>query len=87
MFQPLQPSAGTITVCGESGVYPYTGSCWRDTDWYEITLDEQRAIEVCAFAEFPLQLLLLEGDVRHGNVRSELGLRQPVRARLHVRHA
>jgi hypothetical protein len=66
VFQQLDPSAGTITVCGESGVYPYGAGCYRDTDWYEITLDQERAIEVCGFAEFPLQLMILGSPCESG---------------------
>lgn len=61
VFEPLEPGERTITVCGETGVYPYIGMCYRDTDWYEIILDQQREIEVCAFGDFPLQLFILNG--------------------------
>jgi len=62
VFQVLDPHAGTITVCGEAGVYPNTGMCFRDTDWYQITLDQPRAIEMCAYAEFPIWLFILGGS-------------------------
>ncbi len=61
-FSSLAPSASTIWVCGESGVYSAGGSCYRDTDWYEIVLDEPREIEFCAAAEFPLQTFLIRAD-------------------------
>lgn len=48
----LVPYDGTFFICGESGTYGYLGSCYRDTDWYELILDEPREIEVCAHASF-----------------------------------
>jgi len=61
VFQPLEPSVDVITVCGEAGVYPY-GWCYRDTDWYEIVLDEEREISFCAYGEFPIALYILGGE-------------------------
>ncbi|MBM3307949.1 MAG: hypothetical protein FJY74_06470 [Candidatus Eisenbacteria bacterium] len=62
VFQTLDPSAGTIRVCGETGVFENGGQCWRDTDWYQITLDQPRTIEMCAFGEMPLLLFILGGS-------------------------
>ena len=36
IFQPL-PIGEVTTICGESGVYSYDGSTYRDTDWYLIS--------------------------------------------------
>jgi hypothetical protein len=60
VFQYLEPSVNTIYLCGEAGVYPYQGSCYRDTDWYEMVLDQPREIEFCCAAEFPLQILMVQ---------------------------
>jgi hypothetical protein len=62
VFQVLQPSCRTITVCGTSGVY--SGYSYRDTDWFQISLTEQANLNICCTAEFPLQLLVV-GD--YGN--------------------
>jgi hypothetical protein len=61
VFQHLEPNGRPITVCGEAGVFPYLGTCSRDTDWYEITLDQTRVIECCGYAEFPLMMFVLGG--------------------------
>ncbi len=62
VFQPLAPSASTIVQCGMSGYFDGYGTCYRDTDWYEIVLDEAREIDVCVSGEFPVSLMLLYGD-------------------------
>jgi hypothetical protein len=60
-FQPLDPSGGMIVVCGETGVYEhYTGTCYRDIDWYEITPAEPAEIQFCAAAEFDIETWLLQ---------------------------
>ncbi len=63
VFSPLEPDASTIWLCGESGVFPTPGgSCYRDTDWYEIILDEPREVAFCAAAEFPIQIAMLKAE-------------------------
>ena len=61
VFWELGPSGDEILLCGTSGVYPYMGSSYRDTDWFEIVLDEPREVSVTCVGEFPLQLLLVYG--------------------------
>ena len=58
-FKDLDPGQ-YITLCGETGVYTYYGSCWRDTDWYELVLDEPREIDFCIMAGFDYQLLIID---------------------------
>ncbi len=60
VFQPIAPSPSTIIVCGEGGMYDYFGTCYRDTDWFEIELDESREITTCLTAEFPYQFLIAD---------------------------
>ncbi|MFH1690893.1 MAG: hypothetical protein ABIE42_11780 [Candidatus Eisenbacteria bacterium] len=59
VFSDLDP-AEYIVLCGETGVYPYTGMCYRDTDWFELVLDEPREIDFCIMAGFDYQLLILQ---------------------------
>ncbi len=59
VFQRLDPSPTTDLHCGIAGFYENQGGCLRDTDWYELVLDEAREVTVCAAAEFPLQMLFL----------------------------
>jgi len=66
VFQEIDPSAGTITLCGEMGVYAYDQQCWRDTDWYQITLDQPRTIEACGYGEADFQLLIVGGTCATG---------------------
>lgn len=61
-FHYLDPLGGLLYVCGESGVYPYLDSCYRDTDWYEIVLDEPREIEVCIEPSFEVLFGIISGD-------------------------
>ncbi|MCD4689991.1 hypothetical protein K8S17_00865 [bacterium] len=68
VFQPIEPSPSTIVRCGEAGNYDYYGSCYRDTDWYEIVLDEPRHITACVAAEFPVSLILAVPDPDCSNV-------------------
>jgi len=62
VFQRLDPSPTTDLHCGIGGSYEYFGTCYRDTDWYELVLDEAREVTVCAAAEFPLQMMFLHPD-------------------------
>ena len=61
VFEPVDPSCETITICGTSGTYIYDGYEYRDTDWYEMVVEEEMWITVCCTAEFPLQLITLDG--------------------------
>jgi len=47
----IQP-VGDMTVCGESGVFPYAGSTYRDTDWYQIYPCGGVPITITVEAEF-----------------------------------
>ncbi len=59
-FQPIEPSGDIITICGEAGVYPFGGLCYRDLDWYELTLDEYREIEFCTIAAFEYMIMVFD---------------------------
>ena len=59
VFSDLDP-ADYIVLCGETGVYPYGGMCYRDTDWFELVLDEPREIDFCIMAGFDYQLLIVD---------------------------
>ncbi len=49
VFQTI-PAAPMLTICGETGVYTFGTSTYRDTDWYEVTLSEDRQVtlNMCA---------------------------------------
>jgi len=64
VFSLVYPSCQVITLCGTSGTYLYGGSSYRDTDWFQIDLVEESNLVVCCTAEFPLQLLVVNGN--HG---------------------
>ncbi|MCK4548455.1 MAG: hypothetical protein KAW17_13555 [Candidatus Eisenbacteria sp.] len=60
VFQTLQPDCdGSIVVCGTSA-YDYSGSGYRDTDWYEIILTEATELTLCVVAQFAPQILIVE---------------------------
>ena len=48
------------TICGTSGYYVFEGEGRRDTDWYELVLEEPQEVTVTGMADFPLQLLIIE---------------------------
>lgn len=49
----IQP-VGDMTVCGESGVFDFGGSTYRDTDWYQIYPCGGVPITITVEAEFPV---------------------------------
>lgn len=49
------------TICGESGTYLFGGSNYRDTDWYELVLTEEKQLTWCAVAEFPVLIFIIDG--------------------------
>ena len=55
----IQP-VGDMTVCGESGVYDYYGSTYRDTDWYQI-YSCGATISITVEAEFGVLFGFVEG--------------------------
>lgn len=52
MYTMVDCSNTTIVICGTSGVYPFGGSNYRDTDWYMLTLDEPATVTIGVEAEF-----------------------------------
>lgn len=52
VFQQLT-AAPLITICGESGVFLYGASTYRDTDWFEIELTEDRQVTLTMCSDFP----------------------------------
>ena len=62
-FQTIDPGQGAlITFCGESGTFLFEGYPYRDTDWLEITVEEQSEITFCTVAEFEFQVILIDGN-------------------------
>lgn len=60
-FQILPPGPEQIMICGASGTFMLDGITTRDTDWYQIAPDAPGFIEFSCQAEFPLQILLMDG--------------------------
>jgi len=56
----IQP-VGDMTVCGESGVYDFGGSTYRDTDWYQIYPCGGAPISITVEAEFGVLFGFVEG--------------------------
>jgi len=59
VFQTLNGTCGTAILCGTSGVFD--SQTIRDTDWFQITLTSVTDVSVRCTAEFPLQLLIIDG--------------------------
>lgn len=58
----IPPSTERIEVCGESGNYLYDGGLeYRDSDWYEIDVQQTGEITWCCTAEFPVTIILIDG--------------------------
>jgi hypothetical protein len=68
VFQVLEPVCDCpITVYGASGTFLLGGENARDTDWYEITADEMTDLTFCCVADFPLLIVLVDGNQGCGN--------------------
>lgn len=65
VYQTIECGADPVVYCGTSGTWE-DGFQYRDTDWYEITLNETKTLTVCAEAEFPLLVFLLDGNPTPG---------------------
>ncbi len=55
-YSVVDCSNETIVICGTTGVFPFAGSTYRDTDWYMLTLDEPATITIGAESEAGLLL-------------------------------
>jgi len=61
VFSTIPVSAGPYTVCGESGVFPFAGSTYRDTDWYRIYPCGGAPITITVEAEFNVLIGFVSG--------------------------
>lgn len=61
IFEDIAPGepGETVYVCGTGGNYLFGGLEYRDTDWFQLTLDEAREITVQCEAEFPVLMFLI----------------------------
>lgn len=48
------------TICGESGTFLYYGGPYRDSDWYNFYLAEDREVTITAMAEFDMLVFIIE---------------------------
>jgi hypothetical protein len=48
-------------ICGTASTFSFDGSNFRDTDWYEIVLDEPKTITWSVTAEFPSLVFIVDG--------------------------
>ncbi len=60
LFLNIPANPGQITICGESGTFIYDSLQYRDTDWYQLEVEEAGEITVCGIAEYPVLFLILE---------------------------
>jgi hypothetical protein len=49
-------------ICGESGNYMYSGSNYRDTDWFRLEVDSVTTVTWSVIAEFSSQILILDAQ-------------------------
>jgi hypothetical protein len=52
VFTPVECQGGAATICGTAGTYTHLGLSYRDTDWYEICVDEPTVVRACVTADF-----------------------------------
>lgn len=66
VFTPILCNDLGVTICGRYGTFlSATGGNTRDTDWYQIYLDQAMVLDICACANgASLQILLVDGN--HG---------------------
>lgn len=64
VFQPLEgtPNGERFDLCGTSGTYLVYGMEYRDTDWYQLEVQEESTITFECYADFPVQILTLYGS-------------------------
>ncbi len=60
----FSPIACGQTICGTAGTYLSGGETYRDTDWFEVTLDELTLVTWSVTADFPV----VAGIVDNGGV-------------------
>ncbi len=60
-FHSIPPSSGPVQVCGTSGTYNVSGTGHRDTDWYEIVLEQETEIVFECVAMFDVLIGILDG--------------------------
>jgi len=66
IFQTIA-TAPLITICGESGVFDYgPTSTYRDTDWYEIFLTEDRQVTLRMCSDFPAVFGFIDSSLYPG---------------------
>jgi hypothetical protein len=58
---PSSPDQFTPLACGQTYCGASFAEGWRDTDWYELILTEERAITFTVSAEFPVSVMTIEG--------------------------
>lgn len=58
-FSPIQ--IGDV-ICGTASTYTIGGANNRDTDWYELVIDQPKTITWSVEAEFPLAIFILDGN-------------------------
>ncbi|MFH1865529.1 MAG: hypothetical protein ABIK85_06565 [Candidatus Eisenbacteria bacterium] len=63
IFSIAPVSGGSYTICGESGVYAFDGSTYRDTDWYQIYPCGGVPITITVEAEFGVLAGFVSGIV------------------------
>ncbi len=48
------PAAPVLTICGETGVYAFGTSTYRETDWYEVVLVEDAQVTLRMCSGYPM---------------------------------
>lgn len=64
IFSVLEGSVGgaPFSVCGTAGNFTFGGEPYRDTDWYEVTVEQDSEITFECSANFPVTIFFLDGN-------------------------
>jgi hypothetical protein len=49
-------------ICGTSGTFLFGGANYRETDWFQLIVDDLKTINWTCTAEFPVYLFILDGN-------------------------
>ncbi|MFH1502614.1 MAG: hypothetical protein ABIG03_06175 [Candidatus Eisenbacteria bacterium] len=65
VFQSI-PAAPYLAICGETGVFPFGASTYRETDWFEVVLTEDRQVTLRMCSAYPMVFGFIEAALYPG---------------------
>lgn len=59
----FRPISNNNVICGQTGVFDYSGDTYRDTDWFVFQVPEYSLVEWEAYGEAPMMVALIDPGV------------------------